>query len=48
MLNFPEPPKSYSSVFLEETDKPLPIKIDPRTRYAFFSTIATGGKSLIK
>ncbi len=48
MLNFPEPPKSYSSVFLEETDKPLPGKIDPRTRYAFFSTIAKGGKSLIK
>jgi len=48
MLEFPEPPKGYSSVFLEETDKPLPEKIDPRTRYAFFSTIATGGKSLIK
>jgi serine/threonine-protein kinase len=48
MLDFPEPPKSYSSVFLEETDKPLPEKIDPRTRYAFFSTIAKGGKSLIK
>ena len=48
MLNFPEPPKSYQSVFLEETDKPLPQKIDPRMRYAFFSTIATGGKSLIK
>ncbi|MBT5718821.1 MAG: hypothetical protein HOI69_04685, partial [Gammaproteobacteria bacterium] len=26
----------------------MPEKIDPRTRYAFFSTIATGGKSLIK
>lgn len=48
MLDFPEPPKSYSSVFLEETDKPLPQKIDPRTRYAFFSTIAKGGKSEIK
>lgn len=48
MLNFPEPPKSYSSVFLEETDKPLPEKLDPRTRYAMFSTIAKGGKSLIK
>ncbi len=48
MLNFPAPPKSYSSVFLEETDKPLPKKIDPRTRYAFFSTLAEGGKSLIK
>jgi len=48
MINFPEPPKNYASVFLEETDKPLPKKIDQRTRYAFFSTIATGGKSLIK
>ncbi len=48
MLNFPALPKSYSSVFLEETDKPLPKKIDPRTRYAFFSTLAEGGKSLIK
>lgn len=48
MLNFPEPPKNYKSVFLEETDKVLPEKIDPRTRYAFFSTIAKGGKSLIK
>jgi len=48
MLEFPEPPKAYSSVFLEETDKPLPEKIDPRMRYALFSTIAKGGKSLIK
>mgnify|MGYP000489132528 CR=1 FL=1 len=48
MLEFPEPPKSYGSVFLEETDKVLPEKIDQRTRYAFFSTIAKGGKSLIK
>lgn len=48
MLNFPQPPKDYSSVFLKETDKPLPEKINPHTRYAFFSTIAKGGKSLIK
>jgi len=48
MLNFPEQPKRYSSVFLEETDKPLPQKIDPRMRYALFSTIAKGSKSLIK
>ena len=48
MINFPEPPKEYGSVFLEETDKPLPKKINQQTRYAFFSTIATGGKSLIK
>lgn len=48
MLNFPEPPREYDSIFLEETDKTLPKKIDQRTRYAFFSTIAEGGKSLIK
>lgn len=48
MLEFPEPPKEYGSVFLEETDKALPEKIDPRTRYAMFTTIAKGGKSLIR
>ena len=48
MLEFPEPPKSYSDVYLEDTDKPLPAKIDPNTRYAFFTTIAKGGRSLIK
>jgi serine/threonine protein kinase len=48
MLEFPEPPKEYCSVFLEETDKALPEKLDQRTRYAMFTTIAKGGKSLIK
>ncbi|MEM7002210.1 MAG: serine/threonine-protein kinase [Pseudomonadota bacterium] len=48
MIEFPEPPKSYGNVFLEDTDKPLPEKIDPRLRYTMFSTIAKGGKSLIK
>ena len=48
MLNFPEPPREYASIYLEETDKTLPKKIDQRTRYAYFSTIAEGGKSLIK
>ncbi|MBT8144934.1 MAG: serine/threonine protein kinase [Gammaproteobacteria bacterium] len=48
MLEFPQPTKSYSNVFLEETDKPLPAKITPGMRYAMFSTIAKGGKSLIK
>lgn len=48
MLNFPQPPKEYAQVFLSETDKPLPEKLDPRTRYAMFTTIAKGGKSLIK
>ncbi|MCY4266025.1 MAG: serine/threonine-protein kinase [Gammaproteobacteria bacterium] len=48
MLDFPELPKSSGSVCLEETDKTLPEKIDPNMRYVFFSTIAKGGKSLIK
>ena len=48
VLNFPEPPKSYGYVYLEDTDKALPEKLDPNTRYAMFTTIAKGGKSLIK
>lgn len=48
MLEFQKPPKDYSEVFLEDTDAPLPSKLDFGTRYAFFSTIAKGGKSVIK
>ncbi len=48
MLDFPQPPKSYGYVFLEDTDKPLPKKIDANMRYAMFSTIAKGNKSIIK
>ncbi|ARN73578.1 serine/threonine protein kinase [Oceanicoccus sagamiensis] len=35
-------------LYAEETDAPLPEKLNPNTRYAFFSPIAKGGKSLIK
>jgi len=48
MLNFPQPPKNYGHVYLQETDRPLPKKLDPNIRYALFATIATGGKSVIK
>ncbi len=48
MLKFQQPPKEYSNVFLEDTDKPLPDVINPNTRYMFLGTIAKGGKSLIK
>jgi serine/threonine-protein kinase len=48
MLKFQEPPKEYNDVFLEDTDKPLPKVLNPHTRYMFLSTIAKGGKSLIK
>jgi serine/threonine-protein kinase len=48
MLKFQEPPKEYSDVFLEDTDRPLPEVLNPHTRYMFLGTIAKGGKSLIK
>lgn len=48
MHKFQEPPKEYYDVFLEDTDKPLPKVLNPNTRYMFLSTIAKGGKSLIK
>lgn len=47
MLKFQQPPKEYSDVFLEETDRELPEVLNPNTRYMFLSTIAKGGKSLI-
>ena len=48
MLEFPQPSKEYGDVFLEDTDKALPEKLNPNTRYMMFTTIAKGGKSLIK
>ena len=37
----------YDVVYLKDTDTPLPETINYRTRYAYFKTIARGGKSLI-
>lgn len=49
MTRFPEPPEDdYAVLYLEDTDKPLPEKIVQATRYAYFKTIARGGKSLIQ
>ena len=48
MPMFQQSTKDYDHVFLEDTDKPLPEKLNPSTRYMFLSTIAKGGKSLIK
>ncbi len=39
--------KDYEHVFLEDTDKPLPEKLNPNTRYMFLRTVAKGGKSII-
>lgn len=49
MAQFPEFKfKEYATVYMEDTDAPLPNKLDHNMRYAYFSTIAKGGKSLIQ
>jgi serine/threonine-protein kinase len=48
MLEFQQQKDTHAPLHIEETDAPLPKTLNPRTRYAYFSTIATGGKSLIK
>lgn len=48
MLKFQQPPKDYGQVYLEETDEPLPEKLNPSTRYMFLGMIAKGGKSVIQ
>ena len=48
MLEFQQREESEEWLYADDTDAPLPETLNPKTRYAFFSTIATGGKSLIK
>ena len=50
MTQFPEPTEEddYAAVYLEETDKPLPMKFGTTTRYMYFKTIAKGGKCVIR
>ena len=48
-MKFPQPTQDdVQTVYLEETDKPLPETLNPKTRYAFFSTMVQGGKSIIQ
>ena len=47
-MRFPAPKESYANVFLEDTDRPLPEIVNQKTRYAYFKTIARGGKSIIQ
>lgn len=47
-MKFSEHHIDYASVYLEDTDKALPEKINPNMRYAYFKTIAKGGKCLIQ
>lgn len=49
MTRFPEPADDdYASIYLEDTDRSLPETISQSTRYAYFKTIARGGKSVIQ
>ena len=48
MLEFQQQADSEQRLFIEETDATLPATLNPKTRYSHFTTIATGGKSLIK
>ena len=49
MTAFPQPPPDEGAVVsLEETDKALPKILNPGTRYAYFKTIARGGKCIIQ
>jgi len=49
MPRFPElPSDDYDSIYLEDTDRPLPEIINQNTRYTHFKTIARGGKSIIQ
>ena len=48
MPRFSTPPEDdYPILYLADTDKPLPNKINPHTRYAYFKLIARGGRSII-
>ncbi len=49
MTTFPEPPSDeYAIVYLQDTDKELPSKLNQSTRYAYFKTIAKGGKAIVQ
>ncbi len=48
MPEFQQSKEADGQLYAEETDAPLPETLNPNTRYAYFSTIAKGGKSLIK
>lgn len=49
MTSFPEPPSDdYAILYMENTDRELPPKLNPNMRYAYFKTIAKGGKAIIQ
>ncbi|MGB1140588.1 MAG: serine/threonine protein kinase [Halioglobus sp.] len=48
MPEFQQQKDAGSPLYAEETDAPLPETLNSKTRYAYFSEIAKGGKSIIK
>ncbi len=48
ILTFQQATSNDKTIYLEDTDKPLPEVLNPNTRYIHLNTLATGGKSLIK
>ena len=48
MTRFAQPTDDYPVISAADTDRPLPKRMDPRTRYAYFKTIARGGRSIIQ
>lgn len=47
MAEFQQQKGAEEKLYAEETDAPLPETLNPKTRYAYFSQIAKGGKSVI-
>jgi serine/threonine-protein kinase len=48
MPEFQQQRNAEQPLYADEMDAPLPETLNPHTRYAYFSTIAKGGKCLIK
>ena len=48
MPTFQQPKDLAAKIYLEDTDRPLPEVLNPKTRYRIIATIAKGGKSLIQ
>ena len=48
MPTFPQLKDLTGKIYLEDTDRPLPEVLNPKTRYRIIATIAKGGKSLIQ
>lgn len=48
MPTFQQTGDAIKRITIEDTDRPLPEVLNPRTRYRIISTIAKGGKSLIQ